>query len=300
MNITLNGKTCFTLGSTNVLISEHPESGLHIKINSQIYAFKNLEDSQLKSERFTALHLKDAQLKKYTVSMLEHLLAGLFLFVRGSKGILIEVKKDGAELFDDKSLEVEVPMFDGSALVVYDEVKKNFEKLSGFQNWQSFEVPEDDKTLKSLAVQNKHGQIKVEKAQGFEIEYTWKSKGLKQKYHLKSMDQYIHEIIPARTFIHQEDYNAIVKNGGLCGAEEGQGIIWSVSEASGSLKPQIILHSGGPLRFKNEFVRHKVLDLMGDLMLLGGSLPKVKLMVTNSGHALNQELVKKLRKYVIS
>jgi UDP-3-O-acyl-N-acetylglucosamine deacetylase len=140
----------------------------------------------------------------------------------------------------------------------------------------------------------------VAKSDDFELDYTWESNGLTQNFCLNSLSEFITEIIPARTFIHKTDYDSIVKSGGLKGAEEGQGIIWSVSEGIDTPKAQIIVHSGGPLRFKNEFVRHKVLDLMGDLMLLGGELPKVKLKVKNSGHALNQELVKKLRKYVIS
>ena len=52
-----------------------------------------------------------------------------------------------------------------------------------------------------------------------------------------------------------------------------------------------------PLRFPNEFCRHKVLDLIGDLFLLGMPI-KGHVMGASSGHAANIELVKNIRKAV--
>ncbi|MCK5118405.1 MAG: bifunctional UDP-3-O-[3-hydroxymyristoyl] N-acetylglucosamine deacetylase/3-hydroxyacyl-ACP dehydratase, partial [Candidatus Latescibacteria bacterium] len=52
-----------------------------------------------------------------------------------------------------------------------------------------------------------------------------------------------------------------------------------------------------PLRFPNEFCRHKVLDLIGDLFLLGMPI-KGHVMGASSGHAANIELAKKIRKAV--
>jgi len=48
-----------------------------------------------------------------------------------------------------------------------------------------------------------------------------------------------------------------------------------------------------PLRFKDEFVRHKILDIVGDVMLLG--LPvKAHIVATRPGHAINAELTRAL------
>ena len=49
-----------------------------------------------------------------------------------------------------------------------------------------------------------------------------------------------------------------------------------------------------PLRYYNEFVRHKVCDLLGDIMLLGVPI-KGHILAARSGHKTNVELVKKLR-----
>ncbi len=51
----------------------------------------------------------------------------------------------------------------------------------------------------------------------------------------------------------------------------------------------------GELRFKNEPARHKALDLLGDLALLGVPL-KAHIQAARSGHAANVEIVKKIRK----
>lgn len=55
-----------------------------------------------------------------------------------------------------------------------------------------------------------------------------------------------------------------------------------------------ILNDDSTLRFYNEPVRHKVLDLIGDLSLLGVPL-KAHILAARSGHSANVELVKKLR-----
>jgi UDP-3-O-[3-hydroxymyristoyl] N-acetylglucosamine deacetylase len=53
-----------------------------------------------------------------------------------------------------------------------------------------------------------------------------------------------------------------------------------------------VLNKDG-LRYKDEFVRHKILDLIGDLSLLG--MPVIGHIVAHkSGHALNAQMVSKL------
>jgi UDP-3-O-acyl-N-acetylglucosamine deacetylase len=60
----------------------------------------------------------------------------------------------------------------------------------------------------------------------------------------------------------------------------------------------LIMGKTGPvknnLRFPDEHVRHKILDLMGDLSLTG-MLIQGHVVAVKSGHSLNMELVKKLK-----
>jgi UDP-3-O-[3-hydroxymyristoyl] N-acetylglucosamine deacetylase len=64
----------------------------------------------------------------------------------------------------------------------------------------------------------------------------------------------------------------------------------------GSLENTVVLNStrvinADGLRWKDEFVRHKILDMIGDLSLLGVSL-QGHVHVERGGHALHQRLVR--------
>lgn len=92
------------------------------------------------------------------------------------------------------------------------------------------------------------------------------------------------EIAPARTFCLEREAKALLAMGLGKGA---------------SYKNTLVLGPNGPvgnkLRFPDEPVRHKVLDLIGDLYLLGMPV-KGHVIAVKSGHKLNLELVKKLKK----
>ena len=66
---------------------------------------------------------------------------------------------------------------------------------------------------------------------------------------------------------------------------------------SGYLNSHIIIHDGKvintKLNFPDEFVRHKILDLLGDLYLLGYGL-KGRVVGNMSSHGLNQALALKI------
>ena len=90
------------------------------------------------------------------------------------------------------------------------------------------------------------------------------------------------EIAPARTFglAHQIDYlrsQNLIKGGSLENA--------LVCGKDGWLNP--------PLRFDNEPARHKLLDLIGDLSLLG-DIPRAHYVAYKASHALHVALAKKL------
>ena len=89
---------------------------------------------------------------------------------------------------------------------------------------------------------------------------------------------FVEEFAPARTYGFLRDLGLMRKNGLARG---------------GSLDNAIVLGNRGALnglRYDDEFVRHKILDLMGDLALLGRPLG-AHVIARNGGHALNLELV---------
>ncbi len=96
-------------------------------------------------------------------------------------------------------------------------------------------------------------------------------------------DTYITQIAAARTFTIYEDIEELLKLGKIKGGSLDSAIV---------IKGDKII-SKEPLRFKDEFVRHKILDIIGDITLLGVPL-KAHIVATRPGHALNAELTKVL------
>ena len=95
------------------------------------------------------------------------------------------------------------------------------------------------------------------------------------------------EIAPARTFCLKQEAEALLKAGYGKGA---------------NYENTLVLDEQGPiettLRFKNEPVRHKVLDLIGDLYMLGKPVIG-KFVAERSGHKLNAKMVQTIyEKYV--
>ncbi len=96
-------------------------------------------------------------------------------------------------------------------------------------------------------------------------------------------DVYMTQVAAARTFTIYEDIEELLKLGKIKG---------------GSLDCAVVIRgdkiiSKEPLRFKDEFVRHKILDIIGDIVLLGMPL-KAHIIATRPGHAINAELTKAL------
>ena len=91
-------------------------------------------------------------------------------------------------------------------------------------------------------------------------------------------ESFVTEYAPARTYGFLKDLGAMRKHGLALG---------------GSLDNAIVVGKRGTLnglRYRDEFVRHKVLDLIGDLALLGRPI-RGHVIARNAGHALNFELV---------
>ena len=92
-------------------------------------------------------------------------------------------------------------------------------------------------------------------------------------------ETYVNEIAPARTFCFADEIELL----------RGQGI------GKGASYDNVLVieddgNTSSELRFKNEFVRHKMLDLIGDLYLVG-KLPQAQVVALRSGHTLHAQLI---------
>jgi UDP-3-O-[3-hydroxymyristoyl] N-acetylglucosamine deacetylase len=206
------------------------------------------------------------------VIMVEHLLAALHTF-GWWKGVLIEVSGD------------ELPMLDGSAVGWVEEVRglgappsvhSGWKVLEGFR----FQVPavsenpetRNPKPETYLAVDpgKTHLTVSIDFPHPAIGNQVWE--GTPETYS---------ELLSARTFGFLKDYEMLRKQG---------------LASHASLENAIVFDENGPLsplRFPNEPVRHKALDVLGDFFLLGKPLLG-KLEVARGSHSAHVTFMKQL------
>jgi len=187
----------------------------------------------------------------------------------------------------DLNIEVfgsELPILDGSAIKFYEKIMEV--GLFLYDVDQEYILIKED-----LMVRDGDAYIKIipspEAIIRFRINFDHPLIG-DQNFELKfTSSSFVHHIASARTFGFMKDYERLKAAGYARGATLENIIV---------LDDEKILNESG-LRFDYEFVRHKILDLVGDLSLLGRPfLGKIE--ANLSGHALNLEIVKKIQKSV--
>ena len=94
-------------------------------------------------------------------------------------------------------------------------------------------------------------------------------------------DSFLNDLAPARTFVQAKEIDALLEAGLGKGANAENTVVLGGEEPPN-------------LRMPQEPTRHKVLDVLGDLALLGADL-HADIVATRSGHSLNQTLVRHLR-----
>jgi len=111
-------------------------------------------------------------------------------------------------------------------------------------------------------------------------------RGIHTHHYSVEIDEEVYQsqIGPARTFTIYEDIEELLKLGKIRGGSLDSAVV---------MKGDKIV-SKEPLRFKEEFARHKILDIIGDIVLLGKPL-KAHIVAVNTSHGLNVELCREIR-----
>jgi len=114
------------------------------------------------------------------------------------------------------------------------------------------------------------------------VDYAHPAVGPQEVEMVVDRESFSRELAPARTFGFMKDFSGL----------QAMGLI-----RGGSIENAIVLDQdsilNGPLRFADEFGRHKALDLIGDLALVGRPL-KARIVAHKAGHALHTQLVTRL------
>jgi UDP-3-O-acyl N-acetylglucosamine deacetylase len=174
----------------------------------------------------------------------------------------------------------EVPVMDGSA----NEFCKLFEQVGlTEQDGEWYEIAINE----TIQVGNEKEWIRIEPADSFSVDYTLRYPAPVGEQHftftLSNPESYRAEIAPSRTFSFVKDVGYLQKQGLALG---------------GRFDNFLLIGTEGAIndawRFPNEPVRHKILDAIGDLYLLGRPL-RGKVTACMTGHSDNIALLKKVR-----
>ena len=199
------------------------------------------------------------------VGTVEHLLAAIMAW-----GITdVDIHIDGPE----------VPIIDGSALpfmhlIDAAGVRDLGTEIPVLRLREPVEVVDGDKSIR--IVPSNRLIIK------YRIDFAHPMIGRQSLHFDFASDNFLRKIAPARTFGFIRD----VEKMRAAGLARG-----------GSVENAIVLDDhdvvNGPLRFKDEFVRHKVLDLVGDLALIGRPIAG-EITAHRAGHAMHSQFVAKI------
>lgn len=296
-----------TIGGEFTLCGKGLHSGLQITARfcpapeNHGYKFKrvDLEDAPIvdalaenvvATDRGTVIAKKDVR-----ISTIEHALAALY--AAGIDNCLIEVDAP------------EMPILDGSALPYVNELLRvgTTEQKADKDYYYiktRVEVRDDTTGASIIAIPDEEFSA--------DVKIDFESKVLNNQFaSLESLDEFNENIAASRTFVFVREIEALVKNNLIKGGDLDNAIvIYDTPMEQSELDrladlmnvPRKHVDNFGyinekPLTTENEPARHKLLDLLGDLALIGRPL-KGRIIATRPGHGINTTFAKKIRKEI--
>jgi UDP-3-O-[3-hydroxymyristoyl] N-acetylglucosamine deacetylase len=204
------------------------------------------------------------------ISTTEHLLSALIGL--GVDNVIVEIDN------------LEVPILDGSSLPYVEAIL-----AAGMKRQRR--KREYIRILREVEVRDGSKFIGVYPGDGYSIHYSIDfPEPIGRDTFIGDLEagDYANLIAPARTFGFKEDEAMLRDMGLIRGVSDASAIILTRTTESkvGSVQ-------NGPLRFEDEFVRHKVLDLIGDLALAGRRIWG-RVVAERAGHAMHTALVQRL------
>ena len=233
--------------------------GLRFRLDGGTVSFAAHAEHVAETRRATVLGNGTA-----TVSTVEHLLAALFAM--GVDNAAIEVEGP------------EVPVMDGSSAAFAEAIAK-IGLVDQFAPRALFTIDSP------LVLRDGDAVIAIAPADEFRIRFAVDYAAPIGAQFIDATidpDYFIREIAPARTFGYLHEVVALRRAGLARG---------------GTLDNALVFAPDGPLtplRWHNEVVRHKVLDLIGDFALLG-AWPQLEVVSVKSGHRLHARAANELR-----
>ncbi|MBN2349428.1 MAG: bifunctional UDP-3-O-[3-hydroxymyristoyl] N-acetylglucosamine deacetylase/3-hydroxyacyl-ACP dehydratase [Bacteroidales bacterium] len=251
---------------------------------------KALAENVIHTNRNTTISSNGAE-----ISTIEHTLAALTGL--GIDNVYIEV--DGPE----------IPIMDGSSKYFVELIKK-----SGIKSQESDREYFIPKEKIRFADEEKNISIEIFPDDKFslEVHIDYNSKVLGYQYaSLDRLEDFENEISNCRTFVFLHELEPLLKNNLIKGGDLDNAIVIVEHKVSQEEinhladlfnKPKVEVMPEGilnnvDLAFSNEPARHKLLDVLGDLSLIGMPI-RGKVIAKRPGHFSNTELAKQIRKQI--
>ncbi len=290
---TLNGKGLHSGkdATLNILPSE-PNTGIafqRVDIEGEPIIKANI-NNVISTQRGTTIQKEDIN-----IATIEHLLSALW--GTGIDNVIIQI--DGPE----------VPILDGSSQPFVDKILDAGITVQDAPR-EFIEITEpvvfrdEDNDIELIAIPDDDFKLNVL------IDYD-SSYLANQFAALDNLDLYAKEISKARTFVFLHELETLYNNNLIRGGELENAIVIVDKETSKKeidhladlfnkpkldVVPQYGILNNLDLYYPNEPARHKLLDLLGDLTLLGKRM-KAKVFATRPGHSANIEFAKKIYEY---
>ncbi len=249
-----------------------------------------LADYVVSTNRCTTLQNKEA-----IVHTVEHILSAL-----------AGMQVDNALIELDN---LEVPIMDGSAALFVEAIRDIGIEDQGvsrkvFHLTENLYLKDEEKDAELMIVPSEHYDVTVL------VDYASDLHG-PQHAHLKSLESYADEIAPSRTFCMLRELEFLHSNNLIKGGSLENAIVIADREVEEAEldrlanlfhQPKVRISDEGildnnKLRFRNEPARHKLLDVIGDLSLVGTHLC-AKFIATKPGHSSNVKFAAQIRKYI--
>lgn len=280
------------LNATVVVEPAMPNHGIRfqrIDIEGQPI-IKAVVENVYDTSRSTNLMKKDV--KVHTV---EHLLAALT--GEGVDNALVKIDN------------IEVPILDGSAVLFTKAIQ-----AAGLEEQEAKRVYfpldkvirfwDEENNVELMAVPDDHYSLQV--TIGFPQSKLLHS----QAAELRQMSDFAEQIAPARTFCFMNELEMLLENDLIKGGSMNNAVVYADEEPSEEVKTKLeelfqveglkvvegVLNNT-ETRFRNEAARHKLLDVVGDMSLLGMPI-KAKIIANRPGHTASVGFVRKLKKYM--
>jgi UDP-3-O-[3-hydroxymyristoyl] N-acetylglucosamine deacetylase len=258
--------SCFGIGihsgkPASLTIHPAPENSGIVFVRTDIKDQPNRIKAKYDSVSKTMLGTTISNKSGVEISIIEHLMAALW----GCKIDNALIELDGPE----------IPIMDGSS-----ESFVFMAECAGVKTQNA--TREYIEITKKIRIEDNDSFIELLPSEDFSVETTIDFKDSiisKQTYSFSEKNSsFKYSLSRARTFGHQEDAEFLKKQGLAQGASMENAVV---------IKDNKIMNKDG-LRYKDEFVRHKLLDLIGDLYLAGAPI-KGLIKSHKPGHKINNK-----------